>query len=433
MALQITITYGSTTIDLQAGGYTVLDGFYPQSPTKDGSLSEKIDLEIIGSSESDLSAKIRALELALEYARTHEGWQSAWLNFSPSTTLATWRDKIMDGAVLYDARLLKRWREKKAIVSPVMRREGSWNGAEVQIPLSNPNGTADTTGLRVYNCNDGATVDSTYKQNNYVDIAGASVLGDLPGATRLEITNLFAGTGEPMMVWIGHNFTNPSTFVWNFEGEDAEIGGSPADVADANSSSGYYENLPGFYGNGFFNKAFKWTLSSAQLDAAAGRLYHVLARFASSTYITDFRYQLTMDLISGASTLAVWSGPVFYLDTSVAHIIRDLGVVRLPPKLAGYSGLAAHKLNLEAAFDDLVATKPLAIDFIQLVPADGWRFLEAIAHVWPTNYRLADDGINGDIWLDNGAGAERTGAWVGTGKAIELQPGKDQRLSFNPC
>ena len=255
MALQITITYGSTTIDLQAGGYTVLDGFYPQSPTKDGSLSEKIDLEIIGSSESDLSAKIRALELALEYARTHEGWQSAWLNFSPSTTLATWRDRIMDGAVLYDARLLKRWREKKAIVSLVIEREGSWNGAEVQIPLSNPNGTADTTGLRVYNCNDGATVDSTYKQNNYVDIAGASVLGDLPGATRLEITNLFAGTGEPMMVWIGHNFTNPSTFVWNFEGEDAEIGGSPADVADANSSSGYYGEHPGFYGNGFFNKA----------------------------------------------------------------------------------------------------------------------------------------------------------------------------------
>ena len=104
--------------------------------------------------------------------------------------------------------------------------------------------------------------------------------------------------------------------------------------------------------------------------------------------------------------------------------------MRLPPKLAGYSGLAAHKLNLEAAFDDLVATKPLAIDFIQLVPADGWRVLEAIAHVWPTNYRLADDGINGDIWLDNGAGAERTGAWVGTGKAIELQPGKDQRLYF---
>jgi hypothetical protein len=428
--IQMTITYKNITIDLMDDGYRVLDGFYPQTPTKDGSVTEKIDLSIIGSSEIDLLAKIRALELALIYAVEYKGAQSAWLNFAPSVSADLWRDRIVQGYLLYDVDLIKRYKQNKAKVSLVIEREGVWNGPEVQIPLTNPNGTANLTGLRIYNCNDAATADTTYKRHNYVDIDGDDVEGDLPGSTRLEMVNLYSGTPTPRYIWIGHNWENPADFVWNFEGEDATITNGSVN-SSSSMSGGAYGACGTFYGNGVFTDLFEWAISSAQIDAAAGKLFHVMVRFAASTYIKQMRYRLKINLTgSGGVDPEVWSGSAFYLDSYYGHLIRDMGVIRLPPKLAGYTGLAEHKLVLQAAHDALDATRTLSIDFVQIMPADGWRSIESIASRWVLNNRMIDDGINGDIYQDDGSGSGKNGAWTGYGKAIELKPGRDQRLYF---
>ena len=87
-----------------------------------------------------------------------------------------------------------------AIYFQVIRKD-YFDGAETNVPLTNQNGSNVTGGLRIYNCNDGATVDTTYKRNNYVEIAAASVLGDLPAPVKLSISStsafnrLFIGLG----------------------------------------------------------------------------------------------------------------------------------------------------------------------------------------------------------------------------------------------
>ena len=430
MSMQLYLKYGSIQLNFQSDGYILLDGFYPETPSDmKANLTERFNILVKGSSIADLETKVRAINLAFEHARANKkGPAGVYLHFSTSTEINTWRARVYDGLVMLDARLDKNLRSNKVIIGVVVERAPFWEGPEAQIALTNPNGTNNLTGLRIYNCNDGATIDTSYKRHNYVAIDGSDLIGDLPGATRLELVNLYAGTSEPKLFLIGHNYTNPDSFGWNFEGENAVVTDGEV-VLDQTMSGGYYAKCGTFLGNGNFNPRFTWTLSSAQLDAAAGRLFHVVIRFASTTNITALRFRLKLKVVTAGGTVTLWTGPVVYLDTAYGHIIRDLGVLRLPPKLAGYGSLISLNFVLEAAYDS-GSDKYFSVDFLQLLPADGWRVLEAVAYTFPINYRLIDDAINDVIYLDNGSGLSKLGSWVGSGKPLLLEPGKDQRLYF---
>jgi hypothetical protein len=73
MSMQLFIVYDSTTLDFQANGYKLLDGFYPETPV-DGaeSVTYQFNILIIGSSPADLRTKLNGIRLALEHAKLHK-------------------------------------------------------------------------------------------------------------------------------------------------------------------------------------------------------------------------------------------------------------------------------------------------------------------------------------------------------------------------
>jgi hypothetical protein len=281
-------------------------------------------------------------------------------------------------------------------------RRNFWEGPQAQIPLSNPNGANNTSGLTVHNPGSAAAPD------NYVAISGPAVDGDLPAATRLELVNTTASaidsTNNTAMIWIGHNFTDPSGFTPFILDSSANV--NINDAAEATVDT--------------------WSLTAGQLSAASGRPFKALVRLPNTTYnIAQTRFRLK--LIWGGQT--VWQQENQIIpDSTKGWIIRDIGLIRLPPWLPGVDSLDALGLHLTAqALPG--ASFSLGLDWMQLTPTDGWRTIKSVYSI-PQNNRLIDDGIEGRLYQDNGGGTARIGNLVGGGKAIVLQPGLDQRLYF---
>lgn len=421
--IQLSITYESTTLDFQDNGYVVLDGYYPRPPSGDGSpVTDEIELRINASSEASRLSMIQAVNRALEHARNHRsGPDGAYLKFAISETATAWRTRILDGLVTFGSQLDRDWRRGYARCTLYLEREPFWEGPEAQLALTNGNGTDVLTALRVYNCSDGSGT-SPNKRHNYVDVDGADIDGDLPAACRIEmihdsVPTSGRGVGD---VWIGVNFTNPSTHGHILEAESA-IGATP--TADSNASGGYYDDYTVSAADTEYDM-FKWTLSSGALDAAAGRYFKVLARFHSSSGITVLWYRIKLE---SAGLLLYQSGQI-KPSADYAQLLRDLGTFQLPPRLASQTSIKAMTLTLTGEASS--APQTINLDFLQLTPVDQYRLLKRAGNSPIVTERLIDDGINDELYIDNGAGLNKLASFVGYGPAIRLYPGKDHRIHF---
>lgn len=296
-------------------------------------------------------------------------------------------------------------------------RENSWEGAEAQVPLTNPNGTNNTSGLNVFNCNDGAGSSPNIRRN-YVEIAAANVDGDLPAPTRLEMLNTFA-TGQLADVWIGQNWTD-TTLNHILEGEAASGG---TNVGDGTASGGNHKSysLP----SGTETEMLTWSLGSTLLNAARGNRFKMFCRFAITGPSQYVRYRLRIKW----NAVTIWESGQVQPSTAVAHQIRDLFTLRLPPWLPSLTGLDAVSLILTGQ-QETGSNINVLIDFLQITALDGFRHLRIIGYGTPQNSRIIDDGINGEVYRDDGAGGGKIGIYVPYGKALMLKPGTLQRLYF---
>lgn len=418
MSMQLYITYESTTLDFYDDGYMLLDGFYPETPDDEAeSVTDQFRVHITGSSGSDLRSKITAIRLALEHARLHkDDAQAAYINFDVDDTGDAWRSKLLGGEVLFSKSLDHMWRENKCIVTVIIERKPYWDSLdEIQVPLTNGNGSDDTALLVVYNHDDAGTSPA---HDNWVSIDGDDILGDLPGPTRLEMINTYA-TGRLYTVWIGQNWTNPADLVHILEAEDATGG---ADHSDSGCSGGYYSTYE--LASGSEAEMFTWTLSDTLMDAFKGQFYKIMAR-CYGTFYTSVKYRLKLQYL----LTTIWQSGQVSLDTSRAYAIRDLFTLRLPPWLLMQTNLSELTMILTG---QQITGSPVNVnlDFLQLTPLDGWRMLECAGYGILQNERLVDDGFTENKYIDDGAGDKKAGIIVGYGKPIELYPGKDQKLYF---
>jgi hypothetical protein len=425
MAMQFTIEYGDpgnpTEIDCQADGYTLLDGYYPDTASSpDQPVTDNARVQIEAATPAALSAKIQALNLAFQHARDHQtGPLGCYLNFAPDGTLDPWRTRIGNGVTLLDSGLSRRWKQNKAVVSLAIQRAGWWEGPEAQAPLTNGNGTNNTTGLTVTNHDDAGA-----GHDNFVSINAADVDGDLPGATRLQLLNNYA-TNRLYDVWIGHNWTDPANLAHILEGE-AATGGSSG--ADATASGGQYRYIS--LGSGADTTLYTWTLAAAFLNACQGQFYKILARFWDGNviflnHIHQIRFKL--QIIYQATTL--WETGWTTIDPNRTILIRDLATLRIPPWLPNQTGLNAVELQLMARHET-GSTYTAGLDFLQVTPVAGWRYLTCAGYGIEQNQRIMDDGINSDVYVDNGAGANKLGFVIPHGSPVMLKPGTLQRLYF---
>jgi len=418
MSMQLYIKYESTTLDLQANGYKVIDGFFPETPDPGAeSVSDVIMVLIQGTSATDLRSKIAAVTLALEQARRHkDDFLAAWLYFSVDDTDTEGMSKILEGEVSYNSKLDRNWRRNKVIMTITLLHEAGWDSHnEYAVPLTNGNGSRVTSGLTVVNHDDSGTGPPVH--DNWVTIEGADISGDMQGRTRLEVTNSYAQ--RLYTLWIGHNWTDPASFSHILEGESSSLGTVRSSVGCSNGQ--YMEKT---LVTGGEQDLYKWTLSAAYLNACKGGYFKILARWVSPIR-TDVKYRLKLEF----AVTHIWQTGQITLDTTRALQIRDMFTLRLPPWLQGQPNLSSLDLIMSGQ-QNTGSNVTIYLDFLQVTPLDGWRLLECSGYGVLQNSRMIDDGVNRITYIDSGSGSDKAGYLVGYGSPIALYPGKNQKLYF---
>jgi hypothetical protein len=88
-----------------------------------------------------------------------------------------------------------------------------------------------------------------------------------------------------------------------------------------------------------------------------------------------------------------------------------------------------YPLYLELYYE-LSGGGSVSLDFLALLPLDGYRKLEPRGYGLGYNARLVDDMIEGYVYTDGWATSGKTPHYLGFGDPIRLWPGRDQRLYF---
>jgi len=407
--IQLTITYDGKTINLQANGYRV-DGFAPQTAADEKTnITERFDVLVTS------QAQLYALEAAFAWARKHQNeGNAAWLNYAIDETTATQKAMIVNGMVLHDIQMSKRWRFGWLQAAVAIERRPEWRGALTAISLSNPSGSG-TGGVTVKNHWDTGTNDI-----NYVEIAGASITGDLPSPLKLQITNNYNASYGVIKVWVGHNVeSTPASLNPVLEGE-AATGGTTTTPSATSSNNAYQTNSLTADGDVLL---FTWALSSTLLGYTKGKYFKILGRFLTQVNNVWFR----PDIYYG-TVVPLWEGPYTRPGSTLTDYLWDLGVIQLPPWLLDVTSPDALSLRLYGK-RAVASTINVSLDYLYLLPLESYRLLQVNGNV-PYQSAIVDDGTLSQLYSQNASAAARRGDIVGYGEPILVQPGKLQRLYF---
>lgn len=425
MTTSLYIQYGSTTLNLNSGGYTLLDGFFPTAPDEKKNVVDSFSVFIQGASAADLEAKKQAIQNAFTQAKELEhnpAGDRVYLYYQLDSSAVLWRTQITRGSMTSDRSMRALWEARQARVKVGIEHLPFWEGPEAAVSISNANGSG-TGGIPVFNCNDGVGA-APAKRQNWIEIAAGAIDGDLPAACRLEITNI---TNLIMgWIWIGQNWVDPANLIEVLEVEDgtasALIGNTP--TLDANASGGAYVSKS--LVSGFENDLVTWTVSTAMMNAAKGQHLRAMIYFANfPANSPDIRFRLQIKW----NDAVYWEGEQVQPSDLYATMLRDIGVFRLSPGLDGLTGLDGVKLVL-TGYQSTGNTITFDLDCLYLVPVNGWRWMLSKGYGIPQNSRIVDDGINEYLYRDDGAGTGKVGIVAGYGRQILLKPAVKQRLYF---
>lgn len=422
--MQLTLSQGESEIDLQAGPYRLVDGFYPQTASDTTQpIQDAPQLMVTGNSVPDILENISVLNRFFTEAKEHiQKPPYCYLNWGADQGLDTMRTQVYGGISVLDQGFNRRLKTLQALVTLSIMRAPWWEGEEEQIPLTNTYATDDLAGLQIDNAYDGT-------HQNFFDIQGEDIAGDLYGATRLEIVNDYA-SNRLYDVWIGQNWTRPAGLLPVLEGENSSVGSTGSD-GDQSGGAYIYRTLPG---SGELEIAH-WTLSGDQMDGFAGNFYKALIRFWDGNpiflnHFTEVRWKLR--IVYQATIL--WESYWITMDPARFTLIRDVFQIRLPPWLPNQTDLAPIEIGLWATrdlgqpFEVAGPDMDVGIDYLYFMPVDGWRALSCIGYGIPENSRIVDDGINNDVYVDDGEGGNKIGIIAPSGSPIMVKGGADQRI-----
>lgn len=377
MAHALSITDGSTTFSLSTTN-SYLQQYVPVEPQPgEQYVSESVELTFYAASASAMQTAIQGLQRLLDGIRRRQQWgvgPVVYLNFQPDGDATTWRSEMVDARLEYGEDTLSVYPQAKMPATLVLQREPYWEGALTQIPLTNSSASNNTSGLTIYNHDDGGA-----SHDNYLQIAAADVGGSLPAPIKLELTNGTGSTQSWKQIWLACNaFSDPANFTHILEGETQVAGGTTGSNADSSNSS---------YATITINTqdVHQWTLSAALLQDAQGYDFHMLARFRSvngTVYIRPAIYD-------SSGTYALWTGDESQVGL-LSDAIIDLGVCPLPP--GGYStAYGAQRLywGMRSASSIVVQT-----DFIAFFPANTFRKLRMLS-LTANGVKVTDDQPEG--------------------------------------
>lgn len=387
MALGLKFTDGSTTLfDCSSSGRYVdgQNGWQRGQPTDDENVMDTFVIMVQDDTtdiQSDASTINRILELAETYE--DEGIGSR-IYLEGALDGSNWRRSPVVGGRVVSYDLDSAIRSGFSQITVQVERKDFFDGAETTLALTNTNGSGVTTGLRIYNTNDGATVDTSYHRCNYVQVSGSAVAGDLPCPVKLDL----GFEGAVNRLYIGCGWANTQTLDPLIEAEDTYGG-----TADSGCSGGYYQarasNWVPIMTSGTGQPNWYLPILRARITGAAAKLkYWVNSGKPRTIYLTQ------------------------ETDSATDWQLFPLSILRAPAE--------GPNMGITFYWEYGVSQDT---DFVHLLPANFWRIAE----------RVSDDP-SANQYQENGY-TERAGfistierPTVTYGPGIYLMPGKDQRI-----
>lgn len=376
----------------------------------------------------DLLDTVRTVELMFTQARRYQTiylGSRVFVQWKESASGDTWRSEILDGRIEYDKDTIGYfWQANELNFTIAITRRNYWEGSETELPLANGNesvgGTPQLNGINVFNCDD-ASGSAPNKRVNYVEIAAAAVIGDLPAPPRLEFTNTYNNVTGDRNLHVCHSLLpDPANLVHLLEAE-AATGGSGS--ADATCSGGNYQSNT--LGGDSEQVLFTWTPNAAAWNAMGGNWFKVFARMRTlPTGTTKVRLQV----FAGATMF--WQQPTqTTLDTTT--YLQELGTVQLPP---AYLAGSRYPMSIVLT-GQKTGGLTLALDFLMVFPLDAMREFIPKGAGLEYNARLVDDSIlvPPRVYTDSHSSAGMLPDYYPDAyqsELIMLYPGALQRLIF---
>jgi len=376
-------------------------------------VQDELVIQLESSTPSAFAAVIANLERHLAAAQlfTERGLGApVWLGIQPLASEEPWRSRVYSGSLDLAGNGLPDLLRGRAQLRLALIRRNAFEGGEVELPLTNRNGTRVTGGLAVANHADAG-------HENFVCIDGSDLGGDLPARLKLELTNTGSGGLRNLTATVNAH-SNPAGFNAVLEAETG-TGGTAQSAADC--SGGGYTLLN--WSGPDEAEVLTWLVGAGQVADAGGNVFRYLVRLAQPVSSTDLWLKLR---VRGGSDSAVL-GETDWAAVRAGESLQELGPLPLPP---GQLPPGAAGMPLQLA---LVARQPgagghaLAVDSLALLALDGCRRYEALS-ILPPNGRLVDDPLGTVSSFQPGLG------WLATHRAIgaplALLTGRTQRVTF---
>jgi hypothetical protein len=381
--------------------------------------TERISAALAGA-YATTTAAYRTLTALLLQARQRQAGaavERVYLEYQRAVGETTWRSEVLSGRASIDSSDVPfglQGLDGTLLLDLAITRRYYWEGELAELPLANGSGSG-TGGRVVYNHSDEEGYGGEHE--NYVDINGDDVDGDLPTPLRLELMNLFDDSRNLAVVWIAENLTcAPATLPHVIEAEDAD---GAVTVADAPAASGGYWAQYDFAGEGVEQEAFRWTLSSALLAAAGGSRLQILGRWNTDP---AHYYRLRLEY----QNLVLWEGPVVAPDPYLSVATMALGAPPLPPYGVPE---AAAEIDLTLRMIPITASGSIFLDYLQVTPGDAFAQLRSTAYGAEYSDTVVWDAIEGRLYTEASGG--NVSNWTRLGSvAMEAWPGRDVRLYF---
>jgi hypothetical protein len=410
MAHVLNLIYSGGTVVLNSGSYRLMDYTPRTGADRDEFVTESAEIEIGGTAYPHVQDNIGAIERVFAQVtrwRDSRVGEPVYVSYQPDGYSAPMTSELHNARLELspEARKRAQWGVRLPRVLLIWERRNYWQGAKTQLAISNPNGADNTTGLRVYNCNDGAVADTSYLRHNYFTVDGADIGGDLPAPIKLDLA--FATPPATVInVYISATHRLPGNHV-----EETIYGD---EIPGASSSGGSYREYPANTGIGRY--VLKTTAGQHNFDG----YYHILARFPTipvqpiSLMFYDFyRTFRTKTILMPAQV----SNPLILVDT-----------VRIRSK--------TKQFILMADLSVPTGTDVLGIDYVAFLDSEKFVHLIAYGRIGPEH--------DGDyVWYDNSNALDSHAGWqnlsdpthvnryIATyGPGLFLTPGKDHKFAL---
>jgi len=381
-------------------------------PLGDGWVEEEVHLALEG---SGISAFLEALEERLADGRT--GVRPCYLVMQPEADDPPWRAPLRDGSLELIGGGLSERRGFSQGVRLRLVRPNWWEGALQALPLSTPATGRSTSGVRLYNHHD-----ATPGHSNAADLSAGDLPGSLPAPCQIILRPAQNERLMQVVLALGSDLTDADgALLHTLEGEDGQPGQASAQVLlSSTASAGAFSRLT--WQAGTATHLWSAVLSAQALGYLRGRSVRPVLRLHNAPPQPGVILRWQVSATPGGTPLA--QSALFPLQ--VGHALQPTAGITLPPLPLG--GGPYQPLWLDLWVEDAPAgTQVLDLDFIHLLPTEGW--LQAFPlEGTPPDWELVLDGFHEACYsrLPDGSAQRLTHALGGEWPL--LRPHHAQRL-----